>query len=162
MHIVEEEKRKCEHRQLALKRRRGKDSIILRDVFAKIAVWVQKFVKVGDIAIQYDPGHAALPWAGVRFILTVRAQQRLMLDYRQAEILKAAIQDIEQFAAATQGIEQTCRLLVHSKIMEELYLSYEPRSPAMGFLEDALVDLYTAILGYILRAYKYYGNSTLR
>jgi hypothetical protein len=33
--------------------------------------WVDKFKTIGDNAIQYDPAHAALPWAGVRFILQV-------------------------------------------------------------------------------------------
>ena len=35
--------------------------------------WITKFKEVGDIAVQYDPVHAALPWAGVRFILLVRS-----------------------------------------------------------------------------------------
>ena len=33
--------------------------------------WVRKFVEVGDVVAQYDPGHAALPWALVRFVLQV-------------------------------------------------------------------------------------------
>jgi hypothetical protein len=45
---------------------------ILRDVASKVIVWVNLFKQVGDVAIQYDPGHAALPWAGVRFLLEVR------------------------------------------------------------------------------------------
>ena len=28
---------------------------------------------MGDIAVQYDPAHASLPWAGVRLLLEVRA-----------------------------------------------------------------------------------------
>ena len=48
-----------------------KSKVVLRDVFAKIAFWVEKFVEVGDVAVQYDPGHAALPWALVRFLLKV-------------------------------------------------------------------------------------------
>lgn len=47
------------------------DEVILRDVFEKIVTWVNKFKDFGDIAMQYDPGHAALPWAGVRFLLQV-------------------------------------------------------------------------------------------
>jgi hypothetical protein len=43
----------------------------LRDVAGKIVKWVNLFKQVGDIAIQHDPGHAALPWAGVRFLLEV-------------------------------------------------------------------------------------------
>ena len=32
---------------------------------------MNKFKEVGDIAVQYDPGHAALPWAAIRFFLQV-------------------------------------------------------------------------------------------
>lgn len=44
-------------------------NIILRDVASKILTWLTKFKEVGDIAVQYDPAHAALPWAAVRFLL---------------------------------------------------------------------------------------------
>ena len=37
----------------------------------KIISWLAKFKEVGDTAIQYDPSHAALPWAGIRFLLQV-------------------------------------------------------------------------------------------
>lgn len=46
--------------------------IILRDVAEKIVVWVDKFKQIGDIAIQFDPAHASLPWAGIRFLMEVR------------------------------------------------------------------------------------------
>ena len=46
--------------------------IILRDVANKIILWLGKFKQVGDIAVNYDPVHAALPWAAVRFLLQVR------------------------------------------------------------------------------------------
>lgn len=45
------------------------DTIIVRDVLEKIVRWIEKFRETGDIIIQYDPGHAALPWAAVRFLL---------------------------------------------------------------------------------------------
>ena len=47
------------------------NTIKIRDIFAKITKWIEKFIEVGDVAAQYDPGHAALPWAAVRFILKV-------------------------------------------------------------------------------------------
>lgn len=37
----------------------------------KIIVWVDKFKEIGDNVVAYDPAHAALPWAGVRFLLQV-------------------------------------------------------------------------------------------
>ena len=48
----------------------GKE-IILRDVAEKTVFWLNKFKDVGDIAVNFDPVHAALPWAGVRFLLQV-------------------------------------------------------------------------------------------
>ena len=50
----------------------SKRTIKPRDLFYKMAHWIQRFVEVGDAAVQYDPAHAALPWAAVRFILKVR------------------------------------------------------------------------------------------
>lgn len=49
-------------------RRNGK-VIYFRDIYGHIASCVQKFREVGDVAVQYDPGHAALPWAGVGFFI---------------------------------------------------------------------------------------------
>ena len=42
------------------------------DLFGKVIRWIDLFKQVGDAAVQYDPVHAALPWAGVRFLLQVR------------------------------------------------------------------------------------------
>ena len=47
-------------------------SVNLRYQADKIISWLAKFKEVGDIAIQQDPSHAALPWAGIRFLLQVR------------------------------------------------------------------------------------------
>jgi hypothetical protein len=44
-------------------------AINLRECFTKIVDWVQKFAQVGDAAVQFDTAHAALPWAGFRFLL---------------------------------------------------------------------------------------------
>jgi hypothetical protein len=49
---------------------RGK-AIVLHDKVVKIITWLDKFKQVGDIVVQYDPHHFALPWAGVRFLLEV-------------------------------------------------------------------------------------------
>ena len=46
-------------------------AVNLRDQADKIISWLAKFKEIGDIAIQKDPGHAALPWAGIRFLLQV-------------------------------------------------------------------------------------------
>jgi hypothetical protein len=41
------------------------------DLFGKVIKWIDLFKQVRDTAVQYDPVHAALPWAGVRFLLQV-------------------------------------------------------------------------------------------
>ena len=47
------------------------EEVVLRDVGMKILRWLDTFKHIGDIIVQYDPGHAALPWAGFRFLLQV-------------------------------------------------------------------------------------------
>ena len=55
-----------------LKLKWGGREIDVQDTADRLVSWITKFKEVGDIAMQYDPVHAALPWAGVRFILLVR------------------------------------------------------------------------------------------
>lgn len=47
------------------------ETFFVRDVLEKIAKWVKRFVEVGDVAVQLDPSHAALPWAALRLVLQV-------------------------------------------------------------------------------------------
>ncbi len=75
---VEERKKECKDRQWELKWSKGKDAIVLRDIFCKISTWLQKLVEVGDVVASYDPGHAALPWAGIRFLLKVHTSSGLI------------------------------------------------------------------------------------
>lgn len=49
--------------------------IIVRDVLEKVAHWIKRFLQVGDVIVNYDPGHTALPWAAVRLILQVCSDQ---------------------------------------------------------------------------------------
>jgi len=65
---VESKKELCMKNRWKYKNSNGED-VILRDLFEKMAKWVNKFKELGDVAVQYDPVHAALPWAVVRFLL---------------------------------------------------------------------------------------------
>ena len=51
--------------------RKIEETVIFVDLFRKIVKGIDLFKQVGDMAVQYDPVHAALPWAGVRFLLQV-------------------------------------------------------------------------------------------
>ncbi|OCL01477.1 hypothetical protein AOQ84DRAFT_383689 [Glonium stellatum] len=43
--------------------------VILYDVARKIIGWLDYFKVIGDTCMNFNPVHAALPWAGVRFLL---------------------------------------------------------------------------------------------
>lgn len=66
---VNDKKRLCMEKRWKYKK--GNKEIIVRDKLEKVVVWVNKFKELGDIVVQYDTGHASIPWAGVRFILQV-------------------------------------------------------------------------------------------
>lgn len=68
--IAEEKRDECQRRGWTIEVR-GRQ-IPLRDIAGKMIDWVNKFKEIGDVAVSFDPVHAALPWAGVRFVLQVR------------------------------------------------------------------------------------------
>lgn len=69
--VVRDRKAECEKKQWRVPRSPDQKGVVLRDVFAKIGNWIENFVQIGDAVMQYDPGHAALPWAAVRVLLKV-------------------------------------------------------------------------------------------
>jgi hypothetical protein len=76
---VETKKADCIKNMWKFKRKNG-DEIILRDIFEKMVKWVDKFKDVGDAVVNYDPVHAALPWAGVKLVLQVRCFTKLTAE----------------------------------------------------------------------------------
>ncbi|KAH7308794.1 hypothetical protein BKA65DRAFT_601650 [Rhexocercosporidium sp. MPI-PUGE-AT-0058] len=78
--------------------------IIVRDLFAKMITWIEKVKSIGDTIVQYDPGHAALPWAAARLIL------------------QASINDVQTNGAMLEGMELTFNLIPKSEVIERLYL----------------------------------------
>ena len=71
---INEKKEQCEKKQWVLYVKKTGDKVKLREILSNIAESIDKFKEVGDVAVQYDPAHAALPWAAVRFILQVESQ----------------------------------------------------------------------------------------
>ena len=80
------------------------ESLVVRDLVDKIAIWVGKFVNVGDAEAQYDPTHAALPWAAVRFLLQI------------------ALDDAQIFGAIAEDVETVSRLISKYAIFEAAQL----------------------------------------
>ena len=50
---------------------RGGEQERLGKLGTKILKWVHRVRGIGDIIVQFDPVHAALPWAGFRLLLQV-------------------------------------------------------------------------------------------
>ncbi|KAH0536068.1 hypothetical protein FGG08_007034 [Glutinoglossum americanum] len=139
--VVEAKKQRCMQRRWKYTKHNG-DIIILRDVFEKIATWVEKFKAVGNAVVQYDPIHASLPWAGVRLLLQV------------------SVNDSQTFGAMAEGVEFVSNLITQYVIIEHLYLRRP--SVAKHQLEQALIALYAAVLEYLLKARRFYGRNTAK
>jgi len=83
---VEEKKRLSEERQWTYTRRNG-EVVSIRDSLNKVVEWIKRFRDVGDVAIQYDPTHAALPWAAVRFLLQVKTPLELFYPVAYGHVI---------------------------------------------------------------------------
>jgi hypothetical protein len=53
--LVRGAEKTCQEKRWKWKNRKG-DFVIVRDVFVKMATWIEKFKGIGDNIVQYDPG----------------------------------------------------------------------------------------------------------
>ena len=117
-------------------------SVCLRDVCEKTVKWIQLFVQVGDAAVQYDPTHAALPWAGVRFLLQI------------------AITDFVRYDFVVNGAETIAHLIGRYAILEGLYLHGTSNSTTK--LKKALIEVYALVLQYLSKVKDYFDQNTVK
>ncbi|KAK5627729.1 hypothetical protein RRF57_003444 [Xylaria bambusicola] len=102
----------------------GSYEISFEEVTSNIIIWLNKFKEVGDTLVQYDPAHAALPWAAVRFIL------------------RAAISTKEQMAASLAVLEKATRIIHRCQVFEEVYNRTTVHHVVIEDLESSLIQLY--------------------
>ncbi|RYP43646.1 hypothetical protein DL768_009821 [Monosporascus sp. mg162] len=133
-------KAQCASKAWRLRRKSGA-TVNVRDLFAKVARWADRFKEIGDIAVQYDPAHASLPWAGVRFLL-------------------------KSYSFVLESMSSIAELVCRYAFVEELLLRFStaenetsPPSAAKE-LRRALVQLYARVLTYLARARAYYLQTT--
>jgi hypothetical protein len=155
--VVEEKKQSCLKNLWKYKNSRG-ENVIIRDLFAKIVVWVNKFKEVGDVVMQYDPAHAALPWAAVRLVLQVHVSHSLF-DTLETDSLQVTVNDSQTFGAMAEGVELVSNLITRYTVVEHLYL--QKPSAAKDQLTRAILKLYSTVLTYLCKARSYYERSTL-
>ena len=111
------------------------EEVVLRDVGLKILHWVDTFKQIGDIIVQYDPVHAALPWAGFRFLLQVCVSKQENVD------------------AILVGLEKIACLIDRCAIYESLCTD-DSNLNASKNLEKSILRLYTAILKFLAKSIK--------
>ncbi|MCJ1396699.1 hypothetical protein MMC18_009591 [Xylographa bjoerkii] len=155
---VEEKKQQCLQNRWTYKNGKG-EAVILRDVFDKIAVWIDKFKAVGDTVVQYDTAHAALPGqlfdSSFRYNNCTGSPPYLKL---MSNLDQASVNDSQTFGAMAEGVELLSNLITHYTIVECLYL----RKPSMAKsqLTQALLEVYSAVLVYLSKANQFYERST--
>lgn len=129
----------CIRKRWKYKRSNGQE-VVLWDVLKRVTRWINKFKEVGDVAIQYDPGHAALPWAAIRFIL------------------QASIGSVETFGSMLDGIELTSRVVSVYAEVERTCL--RGVSKLKTHLANSLVKLYAGVLSFLSKAVHYFEQSS--
>lgn len=110
--------------------------IIIRNLLSKVAHWVEIFQSVGDQAVSFDPGHAALPWAGTRFLVQI------------------AINDFNKIDFVVQGAEKIANMMARYRIVEQVYI--RNHSAAAKQLEQGVVRVHGLILKYLVEAKRYF------
>ncbi|KAL0258042.1 hypothetical protein SLS55_007213 [Diplodia seriata] len=112
----------------------GKE-IIIRDVCERIAAYIRRFCAIMDTAVQADPIHAGLPWAGVRLVLEL------------------SMSSFTAFSAVVEGLEKATTVITRCTILEMHY--FPAQSDAQIELKKSLQQLYAAVLGFLCEARKY-------
>ncbi|KAI4270179.1 MAG: hypothetical protein LQ337_006838 [Flavoplaca oasis] len=142
LQAAEQKKQLCMQKRWKFTKKNG-HVIIVRDVCEKIIKWIHKFKEIGDVAAQYDPSHASLPWAAVRFFLQL------------------SVNDVQTFGAMAEGLETVASHITRCKTYEDHYLSPSSSSSIQADLKSHLLCHYAVILTYLATARRYYTKSTV-
>lgn len=123
-----------------IRTRSGKEYLV-RDFFQSIEKWVRKFKNVGDALVTFDPSHAGVPWAVIRFLLS------------------AGVDEIQKYSSIFEGVEIISELIARYGEVEKKQLMGKA-SIFKSQLSDRLTKLYVAILEFLADAKSFYSRST--
>jgi hypothetical protein len=117
------------------------------------------FLAAGDVAVSFDPIHAALPWAGIRVILVVSAPVRVNLQPEKltSQLLTshAKVHDI-----VIACFHEAALLVFQCESYEQLYLDEALPSDAARELESAVIAAYCESLLFLTSARRYAEQNT--
>ena len=129
-------------RQWKIKTPKGRE-ISIRTVLNGLLQWVQNFIAIVDKLIPFDPtGHAALPWAAVKFLLTT------------------GVKDLELYGVISEGLEKVTGLIKQYALIDEVYGN---KSTSLKTdIQTSVTALYAGILNFLSRAVKYFKTNPLK
>lgn len=113
------------------------------------------FLSAGDVAVSFDPVHAALPWAGIRVVLVVsvliRANPRPEKLTRQLLTSHTKVHDL-----VIACFHEVALLVFQCESYEQLYLHEAlPTDATIEALESAVIVAYCESLLFLASAYRY-------
>jgi hypothetical protein len=154
---TESSRQRLEDKSWSFKRKNG-ETVYVGGLLAKASKWINHFKDIGDIVVQYDPVHAALPWAGVRFLLTVgdgfHSLSKVVLMFCQV-----ATGDLDTYKSLLDRTVGIMEIICRNAVVESLL--GDSQHEAAESLRANLIKLYTSILTYLTKANSYYRQSRL-
>ncbi|KAL2848401.1 ankyrin repeat-containing domain protein [Aspergillus pseudoustus] len=122
----------------------GGKEIVFRDYTTSIVGWLEK---AGDIAIQFAPPQASLPWDLIKSLMQI------------------PVNESEQMCALLATTERIVRITSRGQVYEQVYLPTEPGvelQPIQKQLAGALLKIYTTSLELLADSAKLLDASTAR
>ncbi|KAM0475148.1 hypothetical protein ACHAPX_007283, partial [Trichoderma viride] len=127
----------------------GQHKYSVREFVEKTVTILNKFVAVGDVAVSVDPVHAALPWAAVRFVLTVSGSGLYGVSYVGSELRSQII----------FGLAKVTSLVLQCDMYRQLYMAPDP---TLRRREDFLLPLETSIVQAYVKSLLFLGFAIQR
>ncbi|KAM0259059.1 hypothetical protein ACHAQJ_003560 [Trichoderma viride] len=140
--IVEQKKEECVKKQWVLYTTKLGEKVRIRDLLDKVCGWLDKIKEIGDVAVQFDPGSAAIAWTAVKVLLQM------------------AVNDSQTFGSMVESLETISAIIVRYTELETRVLIRT--SNLTNQLSTALVRLYGAALKFLSHVRRYYGHGTFR
>ncbi|KAJ9292711.1 hypothetical protein DTO271G3_8525 [Paecilomyces variotii] len=119
-------------------------TISLREQAEKVIQWLDKIKAVGDVAVNVDPIHAGLPWAGIRILLIAVTSESHMMG------------------TLLIGLDKILYLIDRCKVYELLYPHHPLIEDIYQNFESALVGLYVLILDFLAVAVQTFENNAIK
>ncbi|KAJ5813170.1 hypothetical protein N7447_010193 [Penicillium robsamsonii] len=118
----------------------GDEEIVLRNYTNKIVNWLEK---TGDIAVQFAPPQAAIPWAIIKSVM-------------QIPVIEG-----EQMAALLATTEKIVRVISRGQVYESVYLRNKPVTDSLSKnLQSALTTIYTTSLDLLAESGSLFSENT--